>query len=316
MSENRWLAVLAAVATLGVAACGGGEGAPGGGETLSGNVEIDGSSTVYLISEAVAEDFTIATRSAVNSTVAVTGTGGGFKRFCAGETDISDASRPIHPSEADLCAQNGVEYISLTVALDGLSVVVNPENGFAQCITVEELKRMWQPGSTVQLWSEVRPEWPAQPIKLYGADTNSGTFDYFTEAINGKEKASRADYTASSDDNVLVQGVEGDRYAIGYFGYAYYEENQTRLRALQVDGGAGCVMPTPATIKSGEYKPLSRPLFIYVKKASLARPEVRRFVEYYLDHAEELVPQVGYVPLDSTHYRAERARLDAETGAN
>jgi phosphate transport system substrate-binding protein len=317
MIENRVSGVLAVVTVLGLVACGGGgDAAQGGGESLSGNVEIDGSSTVYLISEAVAEDFTIATKSAVNATVAVTGTGGGFKRFCADETDISDASRPIEQSEEDLCAQNGVEYIRFQVAIDGISVVVNPQNDFAQCITAGELKKIWEPGSTVTNWSDVRAEWPAEPIKLYGPDTNSGTFDYFTGAINGKEKASRADYTASSDDNVLVQGVEGDKYAIGYFGFAYYEENTSRLNALQVDGGSGCVMPTPATIKSGEYKPLSRPLFIYVKKASLKRPEVQRFVEYYLDHAETLVPQVGYVPLDASHYQAERARLDAETGGN
>lgn len=317
MIENRMSGVLSVVTMLGLAACGGGgDAAPGGGETLSGNVEIDGSSTVYLISEAVAEDFTIATKSAVNATVAVTGTGGGFKRFCADETDISDASRPIEQSEQDLCAQNGVEYIRFQVAIDGISVVINPQNDFVQCITAAELKRIWEPGSTVTNWSNVRPEWPAEPIKLYGPDTNSGTFDYFTGAINGKEKASRADYTASTDDNVLVQGVEGDKYAIGYFGFAYYEENTSRLGALQVDGGSGCVMPTPETIKSGEYKPLSRPLFIYVKKASLKRLEVQRFIEYYLDHAEALVPQVGYVPLDASHYTSERARLDAETGGN
>lgn len=316
MIENRMSGVLAVVAVLGLVACGGGDAAPDGGEMLSGNVEIDGSSTVYLISEAVAEDFTIATKSAVNATVAVTGTGGGFKRFCADETDISDASRPIEQSEEDLCAQNGVEYIRFQVAIDGISVVVNPQNDFAQCITAAELKHIWEPGSTVTNWSDVRPEWPAEPIKLYGPDTNSGTFDYFTGAINGKEKASRSDYTASTDDNVLVQGVEGDRYAIGYFGFAYYEENTSRLNALQVDGGSGCVTPTPETIKSGEYTPLSRPLFIYVKKASLQRLEVQRFVQYYLDHAAELVPQVGYVPLDASHYQSERARLDAETGAN
>jgi len=277
MIEKRTWGLVAVVAMLGAAACGGdaaqsGNAAPGGEEMLSGNVEIDGSSTVYLISEAVAEDFTIATRSAVNTTVAFTGTGGGFKRFCAGETDISDASRPIEQSEEGLCAQNGVEYVRFQVAIDGISVVVNPRNDFAQCVTAEELRKIWEPGSVVRTWRDVRAAWPAEPIKLYGPDTNSGTFDYFTGAINGKEKASRADYTASTDDNVLVQGVEGDEYAIGYFGFAYYEENTSRLKALEVDGGDGCVMPTPESIKSGEYKPLSRPLFIYVKKAARILP--------------------------------------------
>jgi phosphate transport system substrate-binding protein len=313
MIENSRRTSLTAVLVV-LAACGGGDGAQVGGEALSGRIEIDGSSTVYPISEAVAEEFTIATGSAVNTTVAFTGTGGGFKRFCAGETDISDASRPIKESEAELCAQSGVEYLELRVALDGLAVLVHPSNDFAQCITLPELKRVWEPGSTVKIWSDVRPEWPAEAIRLYGPGTNSGTFDYFTEAVMGTEDASRPDYTASEDDNVLVQGVEGDRFALGYFGYAYFEENQERLKALQVDGGAGCVAPTPETITSGTYTPLSRPLMIYVRKASLSRPEVRRFVEFYLEKAAELVSQVGYVPLEAGHYLAERARLDAEAG--
>ena len=312
MIENSRRAVLA-VALAALAACARGDAGQGGGETLSGRIEIDGSSTVFLISEAMAEDFTIANR-AVNTTVAFTGTGGGFKRFCAGETDISGASRPIKESEAALCAQNGVTYLELTVALDGIAVTVNPANDFAQCVTAAELERIWEPGSTVMKWSDVRPEWPAEPLRLYGAGTNSGTFDYFTEAVMGKEDESRPDYTASEDDNVLVQGVEGDHFALGYFGYAYYEENRSRLRALDVDGGAGCVAATPQTITSGAYRPLSRPLFLYVKKAALARPEVRRFVEFYLEQAPALVPQVGYVALDAGRYQAERARLDAETG--
>jgi phosphate transport system substrate-binding protein len=311
MKEQIRLAALAAAAAFGLAACGGQAGPAG--EALSGQVAIDGSSTVYLVSEAMAEEFTIA-NPGVNTTVAYAGTGGGFKRFCAGETDISNASRPMRDSEAELCAQSGVEHLRFDVALDGISLVVNPANDFAQCLTVEELKKVWAPGSTASTWSDIRPEWPAEPLKLYGPGTNSGTFDYFTEAIMGKEKESRPDYTASEDDNVLVQGVEGDRYALGYFGFAYYEENQSQLKALQVDGGAGCVFPTAESIKSGQYKPLSRPLMIYVKKSALARREVRRFLEFYFEMAPTIVPQVGYVAMDVSHYQAERARLDAEAG--
>jgi phosphate transport system substrate-binding protein len=295
-----------------LSACGG----SGGAGSLTGRIEIDGSSTVYPISEAVAEEFSTATGGGVQVNVAFSGTGGGFKRFCAGETDISDASRPITEGERALCAENGIAYLELKVALDGLAVAVNPGNDFVQCLTVAELKRIWEPGSTVRRWSEVRPEWPAEPIKLYGAGTNSGTFDYFTEAIVGEARASRPDYTASEDDNVLVQGVEGDHYALGYFGYAYYYENRTRVRAVQVDGGGGCVAPTPETVTSGRYAPLSRPLLIYVATASLTRPEVREFVTFYLEHAVELVPQVGYVPLGAAEYEAALAALEQAAGGD
>jgi phosphate transport system substrate-binding protein len=309
MRNGAWVAgtlVLAAV----VAACGGDAGGGAGGD-LRGTIASDGSSTVYPITSAVAEDFGIQTGGNVQVTVAQSGTGGGFKRFCAGETAISNASRPITESERQTCAQNGVEFVELKVALDGIAIAVNPQNDFVECMTVEELRKTWAPASTVRTWADIRAGWPAQEIRLYGPGTNSGTFDYFTEAVNGEARASRADYTASEDDNVLVQGVEGDRQALGYFGYAYYEENQQRLKRVAVDGGSGCVTPTPETIRSGQYSPLSRPLFIYVNRQALARPEVLAFVRFYLEQATELVPQVGYVPLQAPEYEAELAKLGA-----
>ncbi len=288
---------------MAVQACGGGEGRIESGSGLSGSVRIDGSSTVFPITEAVAEEFQLENR-ATRVTVGISGTGGGFKKFCAGETDISDASRGIKQSELDACRANGVEPIEVPVAIDGLAVLVNPQNSFASCMKVDELKRIWEPGSTVKTWKDVRPEWPAEEIKLYGPGTDSGTFDYFTEAIVGEEDASRPDFTASEDDNVLVQGVTGDRYSLGYFGYAYYAENTDRLKVVAIDGGNGCVEPTPETVQSGEYAPLSRQLFIYLKEQSLARPEVSAFVKYYLKNATVLVPQVGYVPLSPERYQA------------
>ncbi|MCI0432350.1 MAG: PstS family phosphate ABC transporter substrate-binding protein [Gemmatimonadetes bacterium] len=284
------------------------------GESLTGTVDVDGSSTVYLITEAVAEEFSLAHGSGIRVNVSFSGTGGGFKRFCAGETDISDASRPITESERELCTQNGVSFLELKVALDGVAVTVNPRNDFVQCMRVDELKRIWEPGSTVSLWSEVRREWPSERIRLYGAGTNSGTFDYFTEAIMGESRASRPDYTASEDDNVLVQGVEGDRFALGYFGFAYYQENASRIKIVSIDSGTGCVEPTLETIESGTYSPLSRPLFIYVKTSSLARPAVQAFVEFYLQNAAELSRQVGYVPLDAAEYQSGLSALAGSSG--
>jgi phosphate transport system substrate-binding protein len=304
-----------ALATLALIACGGGEGGDGG-ASVSGTVEVDGSSTVVPITEAAAEDFGMATSGAVRVNVGVSGTGGGFKRFCAGETDISNASRPIQATEEALCQQNGVEHVSFQVALDGLAVTVHPDNAFVDCLKVEELKRIWEPGSTIARWSEVRAGWPAENIKLYGAGTNSGTFDYFTEAIMGEARASRADYTASEDDNVLVQGVEGDAYSLGYFGFAYYWENRERLKIVPVDNGAGCVVPDDRTVTTGEYAPLSRPLFIYVKRSSMARPEVAAFVRYYLENATTLVPQTGYIALEPARYQEAIARLDQEIGGD
>ncbi len=298
---------VATLAAGAIGACGGGEGGGGAGG-LSGFVRIDGSSTVFPVTEAVAEEFQIANPNA-RVTVGISGTGGGFKKFCAGETDISDASRPIKDSEREMCAEAGIEPIEIRVAFDGLAVMVNHGNDFAACMTVDELKRIWEPGSTVSRWSQVRDGWPDEEIKLYGPGTDSGTFDYFTEAIVGEEDASRPDFTASEDDNVLVQGIAGDPYSLGYFGYAYYAENTDKLKLVAIDGGAGCVEPTPATVESGTYAPLSRPLFIYVARSALAKPQVKAFVRYYLEQARLLVPQVGYVPLRDQQYQASLAEI-------
>ena len=268
---------------------------------------VDGSSTVFPITEAVAEEFRYSAPG-VRVTVGISGTGGGFKRFCNGETDVSNASRPIKDSERQACAGNRVQFIELAIAFDGLSVVVSSRNDFVDFLTVAELKRIWEPGSKVTRWNQVRPQWPDQRIELFGPGTDSGTFDYFTEVIVGTAGASRADYTASEDDNVLVQGVSGDRNALGYFGYAYYAENQGKLRLLQVDGGKGCILPKDDTIENGAY-PLARPLFIYVSRKSLGRPEVRGFVQFYLEQAQKLVREVGYVPFHQAVYQDQLAKL-------
>jgi phosphate transport system substrate-binding protein len=268
---------------------------------MSGTIEIDGSSTVFPITQAVAEEFR-AVHPAVQVNVGVSGTGGGFKRFTAGETDISDASRPIKESERELAQQNDVEYVELSVALDGIAVVVNKGNTWVDYLTVEELKKMWEPDSVVDSWDDIRPEWPAQPIRLYGPGTDSGTFDYFTAEIVGEEGASRPDFTASEDDNILVQGIAGDQYALGYFGYAYYAENTDKLTIIPIDSGDGPVTPSDSTINGGQYTPLSRPLFIYVSRESLERPEVKAFVEFYMENALDLVSEVGYTPLPEDVY--------------
>jgi phosphate transport system substrate-binding protein len=301
---------LAGLSLLAVMGCGGGSDAGSSGQgKLSGSISADGSSTVYPITEAMAEEFGREHEGAVRVTVGLSGTGGGFKRFCAGETDISDASRPMKDSEKQICSQNQVGYVEIPVAYDGLSVIVNPQNNFAQCLTVAELRKIWEPGSKVRRWSDVRQGFPSTEIKLYGPGTSSGTFDYFTEEIVGKPGASRPDYTASEDDNVLVQGVEGDAASLGYFGFAYYKENAQRLKLVGVDSGSGCVQPSEQTIKNGSYKPLSRPLFIYVTSKAMARPEVQAFVNYYVTQAAELVPQVGYVPLEPAKYQEQLSKL-------
>ena len=278
-----------------LAACGGGDGDAGGDDgRLGGTVEIDGSSTVFPISAAVAEEFRkVQPRVRVN--VAVSGTGGGFKRFVTGETDISNASRPIKPSEADRAAANGIEFIKMRVGVDGLTVVTHPDNDFATCLTVDELRRVWEPGSAIDNWADVRVGFPDQSLELYGPDTDSGTFDYFTEVVVGEVQASRADYTASADDNVLVRGTSGDRNSLGYFGYAFFLENTDKLNAVSIDSGAGCVAPTAENIESGAYQPLARPLFIYVKRPSLAKAEVAEFVRFYMQRGAELAREVGYV---------------------
>jgi phosphate transport system substrate-binding protein len=269
-------------------------------------VKIDGSSTVYPISEAVAEEFQKAKRGAIKVTVGISGTGGGFKKFCRGETDISDASRPILEKEMKACAEAGIKYVELPVAFDALTVVVNPKNTWIKEFKVEELKKMWEPGAQNKIthWNQVNPAWPNEPLKLFGAGSDSGTFDYFTDAINGKEKASRGDYTASEDDNVLVQGVSRDRYAIGYFGMAYYAENKDKLKAVPIvnKGSTRAVSPSLETVMDGTYQPLARPIFIYVSDKAMQRPEVREFVEFYLANAPVLTKEVGYVPLLPEHY--------------
>ncbi|ROR35131.1 PstS family phosphate ABC transporter substrate-binding protein [Inmirania thermothiophila] len=270
-------------------------------------IRIDGSSTVYPITEAVAEEFQIAHRGRIRVTVGISGTGGGFKKFCRGEIDIADASRPIRPKERKACAENGVRFIELPVAFDALTVVVNPRNDWVDHLTVEELRRIWEPAAQGRIlrWSQVRPGWPDVPLRLYGPGSDSGTFDYFTEAVVGEAGASRGDYTPSEDDNVLVQGVAGDRGALGYFGLAYYEENRGRLRAVPIrHGDRPPVAPSLETARNGTYQPLSRPMFIYVNAEAARRPEVRQFVEMYLDKAvaPQLVRDVGYVPLPEQAY--------------
>ncbi len=277
--------------------------APSSSAPLTGSVNIDGSSTVYPITEAVAEEFQKA-NPGVKVTAAFAGTGGGFKKFCSGETDMNDASRPITPaskdtpdakSEETLCKEAGVSWLELGVATDGLSVLVNPQNTWVDCLTTAELKKIWDTGSTVKTWADVRAGFPADPIKLFGPGADSGTFDYFTEVINGKAKQSRSDYTQSEDDNALVTGVAGDKDALGYFGFAYYEENKDKIKIVPIDSGGGCITPSKETIADGTYKPLSRPLFIYPSTKALARPEFAAFVKYYLDNVNSFVDEVGYI---------------------
>jgi phosphate transport system substrate-binding protein len=302
LTARRMDALTAFAISISLLAAGCGNAGDGGG--LSGAVVGDGSSTVFPITQAVAEEFTLA-NPGVEVSIGVSGTGGGFERFCAGETDIQNASRPIEQEEIDACSATGIDYIELQVGLDGLSVVVNPSNGFVECLTVEQLNAIWEPGSTIDSWSEVDASFPDRPLTLYGAGTDSGTFDYFTEAINGEEGASRSDYTASEDDNVLVQGVAGDPNALGYFGYAYYVQNSDSLKIVAVDGGDGCVAPDPTTINDGSYAPLSRPLFVYVRKSSLAKAEVVAFMDFFMEASQSLVEDVGYVAVDESAFAAE-----------
>ena len=268
-------------------------------------VKIDGSSTVYPVTEAVAEDFQKAKKNAIKVTVGISGTGGGFKKFCRGETDISNASRPILKSEMVECAKAGIEYIELPVAFDALTVVINPKNTFIKQLTVAELKKIWEPGAQnkVMKWKDVNAQWPDQPMKLFGPGADSGTFDYFTEAVVGKSKSSRGDFTASEDDNVLVQGVSRDVNGLGYFGYAYYVENKDKLKAVPIVNEKGqAVLPSLDAVIAGTYTPLARPIFIYVSAKSLAKPEVKEFVQYYMTHGAKLSKEVKYVPLPDKSY--------------
>jgi phosphate transport system substrate-binding protein len=274
-------------------------------------IQIDGSSTVFPVTEAVAEEFQKAKKGKVKVTVGIAGTGGGFKKFCRGEIDISDASRPILKQEMEACKASGIEFFELPIAYDALTVIVNPKNDWVKALTVPDLKKMWEPSAQgkVTSWNQVRSEWPNQPLKLFGPGADSGTFDYFTEAIVGKAKSSRGDFTASEDDNVLVQGVANDRNALGYFGFAYYVENQKKLKGVPIDGGKGPVAPSAKTVEDGTYQPLSRPIFIYVSKKSLDKPEVKEFVEFYLKNGPSLVKQVKYVALPPNAYTINAEHL-------
>ncbi len=267
-------------------------------------IKVDGSSTVFPITEAVAEEFQKETRGSVRVTVGISGTGGGFKKFCRGEIDVQDASRPISTSELEACRAGGVQFYELPIAFDALTIAVSPQATWADSITVAELKTMWEPSAQgrVTKWNQVRSTWPDQPLKLFGAGSDSGTFDYFTEAVVGKAKSSRGDFTASEDDNTLVQGIANDKQALGYIPFAYYEPNKKRLKAVAIDHGHGPVSPSRETVENGSYQPLSRPLFIYVNAKSASKPEVKRFVEFYLAQVPVLAPQVKYVPLPPQAY--------------
>lgn len=312
MSRERTSIIVVAISALVLltAACGGGSSNNDqGGNGLSGTIRVDGSSTVGPLTEAAAEFFQ-QENAGVQVTVGISGTGGGFEKFCNGETDISDASRPIEDDEKKACASEGITFAEAQVANDGLSVVVNPENTWATCLTVAQLKSVWEQGSNIDNWNQIDPSFPDVPLELFGAGTDSGTFDYFTAAINGEEGNSRTDYQATEDDNVTVQGVAGTEGGMGYFGLSYYEQNPDKLKLLQIDGGNGCVTPSKETVQSGEYTPLSRPLLIYVKDASLKRPVVDAFIKFYIDNAERIANQAQFVPLTAEQAAASRNAMD------
>lgn len=294
---------LAAASTLALAACGGGQSSGSG-----TGVRIDGSSTVAPLTSAAAEKFR-ASGSSVNVTVGTSGTGGGFEKFCRGETDMNDASRPIKDTEIQACKSAGIEYKALTVTNDALSVVVNKENTWAKCLTTAQLKKIWEPNSQVKNWNQVSPSFPDVPLTLFGPGTDSGTFDYFTDEINGKEGASRTDYTPSEDDNVIVQGVTGTKGGLGYFGFTYYEENQSKLNVVEIDSGAGCVKPSAAAVQDGTYTPLGRPLFVYPSAKSLGSNQgFLQFLDYYVKNDTSIAEAAQYIPLSDK----QRAQLGAD----
>ena len=303
-----------------LAACGGDDTDGGGGgqqEQLSGSVRIDGSSTVAPLTTAAAEFFA-EEQPTVRVTVGTSGTGGGFEKFCNGETDISDASRPIKDEEIAACKTKGVEYAELTVANDALTVVVNKDNTWTECLTTDQLKKIWEPKSKLNHWNQVDPSFPDEPLKLFGPGTDSGTFDYFTDEINGAEGASRTDYQPSEDDNVIVTGVTGSKGGLGYFGYTYYEENQDKLKAVQINGEGKCVAPSAETVQDGTYTPLARPLFVYPSAAAMKRPEVAAFVEYYVTNDAEIAEDAKYVPLNEeqkTKLTTELESLKSKAGS-
>jgi phosphate transport system substrate-binding protein len=299
---------------LALAACGDDGGT--GGSDLSGSIRADGSSTVGPLTEAAAEGFQ-GENAGVKVTVGTSGTGGGFEKFCAGETDLSDASRPIKDDEeVPVCKKNGVEYGEAQVANDGITLVVNPENDWAECLTVDQLKTIWSKGSKVKSWKDVDPKFPDEELKLFGPGTDSGTFDFFTAEVNGEEGNSRTDYSATEDDNVTVQGVAGSKGGLGYYGLEYAKQNADKNKIVEVDAGSGCVEPTTETVQSGEYKPLSRPLFVYASRKAIARPEVKAFMDYYLQNIDELSEQAQFVPMTPEQQtKAQDALKSLEGGA-
>jgi phosphate transport system substrate-binding protein len=313
MRKKLWFALAAsAILVIGVAACGGDDDDDGGGGDLSGSIRIDGSSTVAPLTQAIAEGFN-EENSGVDITVGTSGTGGGFEKFCAGETDANDASEAIGEEEIAACQQGGVEYAELQVANDALTVVANPENPVT-CMTVEQLKSVWEPGSNVSSWSQIQGLQPSfdESLDLYGPGSDSGTFGYFTEAVNGEEDAIRNDYNdVGEDDNATVTGVAGAPGGMGYFGFSFYNENQDQLKALEIDGGDGCVAPSVETVQDGTYTPLSRPLFIYPSAQALQRPEFDAFLEYYLDNVNSIAEQVGFIGLTDQQLQESKASLDS-----
>jgi phosphate transport system substrate-binding protein len=306
--RRRLIAGSAVLALALTAACSS-DGDSGSGAELSGEIRVDGSSTVFPLTSAASELYA-EEQPKVKVPVGESGTGGGFEKFCNGETDISDASRPIKDKEKAACEAKGIKYAELIVANDALTVVVNKDNSFVDCLTVDQLKKIWQPKSTVKTWKDVDAKFPADQIKLYGPGTDSGTFDYFTDEINGEEGASRTDYTPSENDNVLVQGVAGDKASLGYFGFTYYEENTDKLKAVKIDGGEGCVEPSSDNAQSGKYKPLSRPLFIYVSDKAVAREEVKDFVDFYIENIDEVVKEAKFVPLTDDQKSTLKTEFD------
>jgi phosphate transport system substrate-binding protein len=327
MTNNREttmkIALLLGVLAL-LAGCGGGRGgdaeasgttaaAGTGGGDLSGRIQADGSSTVGPYATAAAERFQRQEPN-VQVTVGVSGTGGGFERFCRGETDLSDASRPIKEEETAVCTKAGIEPVEFQVANDALTVVVNKDNDWVDCLTTEQLKKIWEPGSKVSSWQDVDPSFPDEQIELFGPGTDSGTFDYFTDEINGEEGASRSDYAASEDDNTIVTGVSGEKGGLGYFGFSYFEENMDTLKALEIDSGAGCVAPSVETAQDGTYTPLSRPLFIYATKEALQRPEVEAFLRFLLENEQSIAEASQFVPLTEEQVTKANDDLDAATG--
>ena len=321
MYSRRVFTIATLAVGCGLVACGGNPGSTdsGDGAPAPAVIAVDGSSTVFPVTEAVAEEFQKENRG-TQVTVGRSGTGGGFQKFCRGETVVSNASRPIAAAEMEACKKAGIEFIELPIAYDGMAVVVNPKNTWAPSMTVAELKKLWSPDAQgkIMRWNQVRAGWPDQEIHLFGAGVDSGTFDYFTEVVNGKAKVSRGDYTSSEDDNILVQGVAGDANALGYMGLAYFEENKDKLKLVSIDdedpaNGAGPIAPSPETVRNGTYRPLSRPIFIYVATSALSRPEVQKFIAYYVTSASPLVSEVGYVPLTDSEQKLVQQRFAART---